>query len=145
MANQTLKLFQFQSDLKAFAAQVKKDVAQQVVETATELFVKIVARTPVDTGRARSSWNISVNTPDLQTNPEGSYPRYHEATDAGIEAELKARETLVGLKEGGRLVPIYISNALDYISELERGTSTQRPVGWVKDTVVEVENETRVR
>lgn len=148
MANQTLRIFQFNAELQAFADKIEQDLGNVVVDTATELFGEIVAGTPVDTGRARSSWNISAGTPDLKTNPEGSYPEYHDENAAFQLAASQAENLLAPLRESGaQIEPIYITNALNYISDLEDGTSKQAPVGMVEIALQKVDNRisTKVR
>lgn len=149
MANaQTLRIFQFNAELQAFADKIQQDLGNVVADTAVELFAEIVAGTPVDTGRARSSWNISLGTPDLTTKPEGSYPEYHDQDAAYQQAENQAESLVASLRESNASIePIYIANALEYISGLEDGNSKQAPVGMVEIALQTVDNRiaTKVR
>lgn len=139
--NQTLRIFQFNAELEAFANTIQQELGNVVADTAVELFSEIVANTPVDTGRARSSWNISLGTPDLKTNPEGIYPEYQDQGAAYQQAQGQAESLVGGLRESpARIEPIYITNALEYISDLENGTSDQAPVGMVKIALQTVDN-----
>jgi hypothetical protein len=75
----------------------------------------VVLLTPVDTGRARSSWNVSIGTPD------GSYPatvRRRTRTDAATSA----------LRSLGAYQTVWIASGLPYIKVLEYGGYPQNPV-----------------
>lgn len=72
-----------------------------------DLYSEIVSRTPVDTGRAKSNWNISKDFPDFSTDVQSS----------NLEIDVTGYPN------------VYISNGLPYISALEDGHSKQSPVG----------------
>lgn len=72
---------------------------------AFALYSSIVQKTPVDTGRARGNWNVSVNDIDHSTT-DNTTPKYN--TKSGLPLP-KDDE------------PIYISNSLPYITTLEYG------------------------
>lgn len=84
--------------------QIDADIA--VRKISFELYTKITRRTPVDTGRARANWNISVGKPDYSTT-----------------SSVKVKPPLLNKGEGA----IYITNNLPYISALELGHSKQSP------------------
>ena len=52
--------FAFRADLGKFAEKVDIEIAQAVQYVAIDLFIKIVEKTPVDKGRLRASWTITV-------------------------------------------------------------------------------------
>lgn len=87
---------------------------------ALEGFVRIVYRTPRDTGRAQLSWNLSREQPDGTVPPPGSYT------------------TAQALSKQVQLVPqpesptdIWIASNLGYILDLENGRSRQAPAGGI--------------
>jgi hypothetical protein len=81
---------------------------------ALDLHQRIVEKTPVDTGLARNSWDISPFTVEA---PRGGLAR-----------------------SGGRLLTGWsIVNTLPYIENLELGSSRQAPAGMVRVSLVEVE------
>ena len=94
---------------------------------------KIIERTPIDTGLAKASWNISLGAPDYETAPVGR--EYGETWDAGVAAAY-ARQTQKRLK-AFTLQDVYISNGNEYISLLEHGRSKQAPRGMVGITLAE--------
>lgn len=112
-------------------------------ELAKELQEKIVERTPIDTGRAKASWRISPGVADPSIEP----PLANRIRSSGeIEIAGKDEHPLYGgqalavarshqQKLTGRDPVIVISNNLDYIEELENGSSQQAPAGMVAVTV----------
>lgn len=82
------------------------------------LYSAIVKKTPVDTGRARANWNVSVGSPDLGVTDE---------TDKNFKNPKS-------VPDAPGDTPIYIANNLPYIKTLEFG-------GYPKD----VKKGTRVK
>lgn len=139
--NTTLKLFQFKQEMEQFAAAVQKNVATAVVDTAIDLHVEIVSRTPYETGTARANWNPSVGAPDLTVKPKQRYVQFagEAISETAADTAREDAEKVFGpLRESKQLDSLYISNALDYISILEEGRnesagrgSNQAPNGMV--------------
>lgn len=73
---------------------------------AFEIYREICLRTPVDTGRARGNWNISVGEVDKNIYDYANAPRFNSEED-------------IGNVDGD--TPIFISNNLPYINKLEYG------------------------
>ena len=69
------------------------------------MYSSIVKKTPVDTGRARANWNISVGSPDLTTTEE-------------TRKSPKPMKNMAGNLDDES---IFISNNLPYITTLEYG------------------------
>lgn len=93
-----------------------------------EALRRIVRRTPVDKGVARANWNVAVGAPDRSV---------HDGTDkGGGETVQKGASVVLGdFKAGQRL---FITNAVDYVRELEHGSSKQAPEGMVAVTAAEI-------
>ena len=87
-------LIEFEGDLDAFAKQVGIDYTKVVKHIAFDLFGRIVKKTPVDTGRARASWNITIGEVDTTVAPEGQQPEMNTWA-----AEAKAATALATLTE----------------------------------------------
>lgn len=132
-------LAQFERELLAFEKQVELEVGNVTVAMATLLFAKIVSRTPYRTGRARSSWQISIGQMNRAVNREGTYPQYADPMGAYSLALNEARRILQNYPPGvfGK-PPIYITNRLKYVVFLERGTSKMKPHMMVSLSVAEV-------
>lgn len=136
-ANQQ-SLFQFDADLKRFAKQINVDVGTVVKRVVLELHNKIVLRTPVDTGRARASWGISVGeVGGYVAPPRGKKVKGSKAA-ATMEAQNKAAPMKAIPPEAAVGKKFYIFNNLPYIKPLEYGHSKQAPAGMVRVAMAEV-------
>jgi len=117
---------QFDVDLDAFAN--KLGIARKTVyrKVTVDLWTSITFATPVDTGRARASWNIASGTPDPSVPDEGvtfaSPPQLDTAEVGKITGE----------------TVVWITSNLPYIEPLEHGHSKQAPIGMVMVSVAEV-------
>jgi hypothetical protein len=125
----TPTLFSFSKDLQKLAEIVDINLATVVQKVATDLFARIVGnfpahRHPVDTGRARSGWGLSIGAPTVPTPPKGKYPEPPSFPDVA---------QIDGTQE------VFIVNNLAYVEALENGHSKQAPNGFVKLAMMEVE------
>lgn len=123
------------NDLRSFEIQLQnayqrkvEDRVQQVTRwVALEALRRVVMKTPVDTGRARGSWQVGVGV-----RPDGVVEIYDK--DGG--------QTIAeGSREIAQVKPneiIYIAANLAYIERLETGWSRQAPQGMVGVTVAEL-------
>jgi hypothetical protein len=125
---------QFQADLRKFAESIDVKFETVVRRVIVDLFRRIVERTPVDTGRLRASWTISINSPDLDVAPDRRY------SPAEAAAKAREKEKIAYLSRPMRQV-VYISNGLPYAEVIENGHSKQAPVGMVMISVTEIEAE----
>jgi len=96
----------------------------------------VTKRTPVDTGRARGSWNVAINHVDSSTLPP-------VAAASGVSKALGGRgfkrygapRPAVGRIEAGD--EVFVSNHLPYIAKLNDGSSKQAPAGFVQVAIEE--------
>ena len=109
-----------------------------VKKVISEVFVRIVMRTPVDTGRARASWQFGVGTAPSGVAPD---KEYLELKDKEI-SEPQVRAAVASALEEISVAPAsvwFISNNLEYIEALEAGWSKkQAPAGMVSLTLREM-------
>lgn len=104
-----------------------------------EMFERIVTLTPVDTGRARGNWQVSLNAPITTEIDLGLAMRQGDVADlSAVESGQRAAAAaaLAGMKEGD--TP-WISNAVPYIGPLDGGHSTQAPIGMTVIAKAEIE------
>tara|TARA_R110002096_G_C14661938_1_gene728454 strand:- start:50218 stop:50616 length:399 start_codon:yes stop_codon:yes gene_type:complete len=94
---------------------------------ALEVLVRVVKRTPVDTGRARGNWQVGV----------GTIPSGNSSADSTGGSTISAG--LGNLATLGRNQTVFIANNLEYISFLEGGSSTQAARGMLAVSLQEVE------
>jgi hypothetical protein len=107
-------------DVAAFKARLD-DMAKWVQQQAADLqkrivgeaFYRLVQATPVDTGRARSGWRITVN---------------------GLASDAVAA-AMQGLKPGDR---VGLTNPVVYMERLAQGYSKQAPAGWIDRALADV-------
>lgn len=128
------------TDLATFNKQINRFLQESEIDFITfqkkvsfEIFAGVIKKTPVRTGWAQNSWNISVGSVDtsVPAEPEGN------ASPAAFGALAKMQG--VRLSKVGQIV--YISNNLSYILPLEEGSSDRAPNGMVKVTISEVQSQ----
>jgi hypothetical protein len=116
------------ADLEAFAKAIDVDLGIATEKISRDLHERIVERTPVDTGRAKASWDVAVGAPGGSVPPEGK----ESYSPAGFGAPL-----IDGT------APVFIVSNIPYIEALENGHSKQAPQGMialsVAETVAEIE------
>lgn len=90
-----------------------------------KLFSAVILDTPVDTGRARGNWQVSEGSPVKTAT---------DTEDKSGRGPIAAVEAAAQKSDGD--TPLFLSNNLPYIAELENGSSTQQPEGMVRKNVV---------
>ena len=121
-------LRQFSRNIKRRARAIEVNANIGVARVMIAVAQTVVLATPVDTGRARANWIASLGSPvRLPTNDED--PSGQE-TIAVATAVAKARKA-------GSGIPIFLANNVDYIAELNRGSSAQAPAGFVEVAVAQ--------
>lgn len=111
-------------------AERSKARLETVVRAVTlNLFVAVVRKSPVRTGRFRANWEVSYGAPKLTVND----------STAAERADAVVREVIT-LPVGG---VTFLSNALPYAYRLEHGWSKQAPAGMVRLSMVELEQHIR--
>lgn len=86
-----------------------------------EALRQVTISTPVDTGRARWGWFLTINVPSQTTPPEGNYraPQITMRVQE-IDGNFTIRDTL------------YLTNNVPYVPDLNNGTSKQAPARFVE-------------
>ncbi|MBT4080295.1 MAG: HK97 gp10 family phage protein [Gammaproteobacteria bacterium] len=115
----------FEGGLSRFNRTIERRVERKTRATALQVFSGLILRTPVDTGRARANWNTSAGAIDYSIDEDATKPQSPT------------------LRKGDGSKPIYITNNLPYIGELENGSSTQAPKGMVAVTLSELKGGMR--
>lgn len=113
----------FEMDLRKFKEKVEGRTKAVLQKTALEIDKGVVLSTPVDTGRARGGWNVGINNVNLE---ETSEDRSGQKTISENESKI-----LQSRAEDS----IFVSNNVDYIEFLEKGSSDQAPNGMVAKTL----------
>ena len=119
---------QFEIGLRKFAEKTELKINDVVRKIGLEVYSSVVMRSPVDTGRFRGNWNVSLANFD---------PSVSELTDKEGAASIANATVSIAEYKGGS---IYISNNLPYAQRLEDGWSKQAPVGMLRITAVEFQD-----
>lgn len=129
-------------DLGSFNVRMQKRADALVA--ATNALVKrvaltadqtVVLATPVDTGRARSNWITTINSPNSGTiDPYSPGDKLGIGETANAQAAIDQARTVINTRQPGQSV--HITNNLEYIGELNNGSSKQAPANFVGKAVV---------
>lgn len=105
-------------------ANASKTIRKAAMAATTE----VVLRTPVKTGHARISWNLSAGRPkSRQTDGPGTPSVDTNRQVASAKALIDAANAIKGWKIG--MGNIFIANSVSYIDDLDKGTSAQARAG----------------
>lgn len=132
-SKQAIDVSEFDVAAKKFMKQVEQDAVIVQKSLAVNLFTRIVQRTPVDTGNARSNWNIATGAPVFDVVERKFDPAAAPAASQGV-----AMQKAFKLKTPKTGQTIWITNGADYIGFLEFGTSRMAPFAMVQLSVQEI-------
>lgn len=129
------------ADLKTFSRRIRviankiEDNADIMVrKTALAIDQELVISTPVDTGRARSNWQVSTGKPitfEIEPYSPGSNLGRSEAANA--QAALAQGREAIARREKGE--DVIISNNVGYIKFLNDGSSAQAPEMFIEQAI----------
>jgi hypothetical protein len=116
-----MALGDFELQIQRFVDKAKGNVDIVVRKVALDLFKRVVIKSPVDTGRFKSNWQVAI----------GSIPAGTLATTdkSGGETLAKIQAATLAFRAGQ---VIYLVNNLAYARRLEYGWSKQAPSGMVR-------------
>ena len=113
---------------------IGEEVAKEMKAAAFEFYRQITISTPVDTGRARLGWNISINAPSNYLPPSAKKGEKLPAPDIAAAWEVVSGITVADT--------IYITNNVPYINRLNMGWSRQAPANFVEQAMARVQAAT---
>lgn len=87
----------------------------------------VITATPVKTGRARNGWRVGDGTPDTTAETVGPF-------DTSGQVRIEANRAVC--EQHKTLGPLYLDNEIDYIKDLNDGSSQQAPAGFIQSAVV---------
>lgn len=129
-------LARFGEAMLRFAGEIEENSTRIVRRAALIADTSVVNATPVDLGRARSSWTASIGTEPVQS-------------DSGVNEDIGgARAASISLQQAQQVIgswrsgqgSIFINNSVAYIVPLENGHSAQAPNGMVQQAVTAARN-----
>jgi hypothetical protein len=120
---------EFQARMNLQARSLASGVDRLVRRVVLAADEAAVTATPVDTGRARANWIVSIGSPSAEVvNPITSgQPGSGAREAANTQAALDQAGDLLFLRRPGQSV--VIANNVEYITYLNDGTSRQAPHG----------------
>lgn len=114
------------------AVEVNATLLKRKVALAVD--AEVVLSTPVDTGRARSNWQVEINAPAAGTRD--AYVPGTEASTAGPNAQAAIDHATAVISRAQSEEAIHITNNLAYIGRLNEGWSAQAPAGFVEAAIM---------
>lgn len=116
----------FSADIAKFVLKTKGKAETVVKKVSFDMFSRIQTRTPKDTHRAVTGWQVTINTPGGSDPGPGQYSK----PPAPVIPAFKLGDD------------IYFCNNVHYVPYLEYGTapygfSQQAPAGMVRVTITE--------
>ncbi len=130
MANQRT----FEKQLDRFLVKANMELITFQKKVSFEILRRVVQKTPVDTGWAQNSWQISIGDPDL---------RVPQKPTEGVRTGVDILSKLGSVSFNDPFTTVYITNNLHYIRYLEEGWSRRAPNGMVAVTIKEVTTAVR--
>ena len=128
-------LREFSGRIRIMGKRIEENADALVRRTALAVDGAVVMATPVDTGRARSNWQVSIG----ENAPSGVRPAFAPGEERSTEGE----NTRQAIDEGKAVIntyngqgTIHITNNLSYIGRLNDGHSAQAPAGFVEKAVL---------
>jgi hypothetical protein len=113
----------FSIPLDRLATKYKAKLDTVTRKATLDLFRLVINKSPVDTGRFRANWNVSVGKPDYSTSD--------------ITAPRKAEFEITKVDRLPTDNVVLLSNGLPYARRLEYGYSSQAPGGMIRISVME--------
>jgi hypothetical protein len=99
-----------------------------------DLYVKLVQKSPVDSGRFRGNWQVGINYPYTTQSSRIDNQPFGSAPSSGIFTEADATTKRWEFNDNA----IYLTNNLPYAYRLEMGYSRQAPQGIARISVMEI-------
>lgn len=148
-----MSLREFSVRIDRRADNLAREVNKVVRNVALAVDQKVVLATPIDTGRARSNWLVSLGAPredviepygrslyyDSETRGQVTGPIGPRGGGAGINGKgalAQARAALAPLRNSRRATqPVFITNNVAYIGRLNDGYSAQAPAMFVQQSI----------
>lgn len=129
----------FTLSIKKWVEKTNADISKTFRTVCMNIFADIVRAWPVDTGRSRAAWQITLNSPGV--GETGFTPGASTYGEGGNRDENAGRATAHAMEQTNKLAGLkaedvcYINNNVRYAIYLEYGHSKQAPRGVVRLTL----------
>jgi len=121
-------LDEFINEIDDFVASIPDKVTTLQKKIVLEALRRVVLKTPVDTGRARANWQVTIAKPATSV-----IDNFSELSDGAV-----IEKGLVAIAELPPYQIVFVSNNVNYIEFLEEGSSKQAPEGMAALTIEEL-------
>jgi hypothetical protein len=133
----------FGKRVKKIAKEMEDKLNRKMMGLAITIQQALVLSTPVDTGRARANWQVTLDTPaknEVEASGGNAHVgfvrdeagRFTKRFPSAQEAIARAQATLAHRRPEQN---IFISNNVPYIKRLNEGWSAQAPAGFVEQAI----------
>lgn len=124
------------NSLRQQAKNIKSNTSLLVRRCATVVIEELAVRTPIDSGRAKSNWIVTLNSPTIARIEPHHFGVLGSTAPQTIKT-VQARAAIVinRFKIGDTVI---IQNNLDYIVDLEKGSSKQSPAGFIHQSLARI-------
>jgi hypothetical protein len=127
-----MNLQQFADRMRGYGERIIGNTDKLTQRIAIAVDEELVDATPIDTGKAKSNWVASLNSPIIGEE-DSYYPGKKRSTEEAVKAAAKQQARFVILRYKGNIHSgIFIYNSAKHIRDLDRGTSNQAPRGFIK-------------
>lgn len=122
--------------LRQQAKNIESNASLLVRRCATVVIEELAVRTPIDSGRAKSNWIVTLNSPTIARIEPHHFGVLGSTAPQTIKT-VQARAAIVinRFKIGDTVI---IQNNLDYIVDLEKGSSKQSPAGFIHQSLARI-------
>lgn len=123
--------------LRQQAKNIESNSSLLVRRCATVVIEELAVRTPIDSGRAKSNWIVTLNSPTIARIEAHHFGVLGSTSPQTIKTvQARAAIVITRFKIGDTVI---IQNNLDYIDDLEKGTgSKQAPAGFVHQSLARI-------
>lgn len=123
----SLSLTEFADRVQRAAVKIREESLNLTKGTSQQILYRVVLTTPIKTGKAKSNWRVSHRNPTRAVIE--SYGKEVAAdmaimTGLGVIARTQPSQTVV------------IANNVPYILDLNNGSSSQAPAGFIEDAIM---------
>lgn len=127
-------LDEFGRRMQEIGKNIEKNTTKKVRLAALAIHQTLVLATPVDTGRARSNWQVRTGT-GAREEIEAYAPGRNLGKGEGNNAQATLNQGRGAIASHIRGQDIFITNNLPYIQRLNEGSSSQAPAGFVESAI----------
>ncbi len=113
-----------------------RNVSVLTRNTMRAIINRLAVSTPVDKGDAVSNWQVSLSGPPVTRLPAYFPGNAGSTKGENARAMLVANRAIIPGFYAGKGQIMYLGNPVDYIDELNRGSSTQAPAGFVESAIL---------